>query len=68
MQYRDIARQHALLVCSQQKGKRDTFMLYDLATDAGTKINGESIVRKLIKHNDVVTFGETEFVFKRLDQ
>lgn len=63
-----ISAQHALLVYERRNERPGVFTLYDLASFAGTKINGELIVKRRLTHNDVVTVGDTSLVFKRLDR
>ena len=63
-----VRTQHALLIYDQPEGKRANFTIYDLATTTGTFVNGEQIVKRRLKHNDIVTIGEVELVFKRLDR
>lgn len=44
----------------------DSFALYDLATTNGTRVNGEAISRRTLANDDIVRFGEEQFVFKQL--
>jgi pSer/pThr/pTyr-binding forkhead associated (FHA) protein len=44
----------------------DAFILYDLATTNGTKVNDEIISRRALANDDVIGFGEERFVFKQL--
>ena len=43
------------------------YILYDLVSENGTEVNGESIVFKEIKENDEIKLGDTVLVFKKID-
>jgi hypothetical protein len=44
----------------------EKYMIYDLVTSNGTKVNGEKVMGMEIVENDRVQIGETELVFKKI--
>ncbi len=61
-----ISRQHARVRQSKDENDQDVFTLQDLATPNGTHINGEEIVKQVLKNGDKVTLGRTVLVFKQV--
>lgn len=57
-----ITEQHAKIRIEDNK-----YMLYDLVTTNGTKVNGEAVNSVEIKENDEIQIGETILVFKRVE-
>lgn len=60
---RSVSRQHAQI-------ERDDggYHVQDLDSRNGTTVNGIAIVRKRLRHNDVIRFGDVEFVFQESDE
>jgi len=58
-----VSQLHAKIRAEESE---DTFVLYDLATTNGTRVNGEAINRRALVNDDVVGFGDEKFVFKQL--
>ena len=48
------------------EGPESKFVLFDLATTNGTKVNGAPINRHELSTNETVEIGDTLFVFKEL--
>lgn len=42
------------------------YVLYDLASENGTRVGGEQVHRHQLRSGDRITFGAEEFVFKHL--
>lgn len=42
------------------------FVIHDLASRNKTWVNGQAVYHDLLKENDVITIGETSFVFKQI--
>lgn len=61
-----ISRQHAKVRVMEDDEKKKVFMLYDLATENGTLLNGEEIVREALHDGDQVLIGQTRLVFKQV--
>ncbi|MDQ3264838.1 MAG: protein kinase [Myxococcota bacterium] len=55
---RSISRRH-LELCQSDEG----VMLRDLASGNGTRVNGEDVTDRLLRHGDVVELGNTRFQF-----
>ncbi len=60
-----VSRQHAR-VKVQKEGDETEFYLFDLASTAGTTVNGESIMRCCLHDGDKIVMGRTLLVFKRV--
>ena len=43
-----------------------SYVLYDLASENGTRVGGQQVHRHELHSGDRITFGEEEFVFKHL--
>lgn len=57
-----VSKRHALIRVEENK-----FTLYDLASINGTFLNNEKISVKELNDEDEVKIGETEFVFKKIN-
>jgi hypothetical protein len=58
---RRVSRHHAEI-----RYERDQFVLYDLSSTNGVKINGVATRQPVpLRNNDVITVGSHEFVFQR---
>ncbi len=57
-----VSGSHARVRVEGEEG----FVLYDLASTNGTKVNGQSVVRHALQHDDEVEIGGTVLVFKQL--
>lgn len=53
-----VSRQHAKV-----KLEEGHFVVYDLASENGTFVNGEKVLRQVLKDKDLLRFGQTEAVF-----
>ena len=63
-----VSQQHALLTYSSNENQSPYFTIFDLASSNGVLVNGKPGVKCRLKHNDVITFGEVELIFKRFDR
>ncbi len=61
-----ISRQHAKVRVMEDDDKKKVFMLYDLATENGTLLNGKEVVREALHDGDQVLIGQTRLVFKQV--
>lgn len=61
-----ISRQHAKLRAEKGEGDEGQFFIYDLASENGTFVNGEKIVKQALEDGDEVVVGRTTLVFKRV--
>ncbi|MBN1995399.1 MAG: FHA domain-containing protein [Anaerolineae bacterium] len=62
-----ISRQHVKIrVLKNSEGEQE-FVLHDLATPNGTKLNGEEVVKHPLKDGDRIEIGRTVLVFKKVD-
>jgi len=46
------------------KYERRRFVLYDLGSTNGTRVNGEPVQRYILEDGDKITLGHTELIFK----
>lgn len=63
-----VSMHHALVVYRSGKDQSPCFTIFDLASTNGTLVNGKVCIKRRLKHNDVITFGNVELIFKRLDK
>lgn len=56
-----VSRQHAKV-----RKEDDDFVIHDLVSTNGTKVNGDDIAKHILKDGDEVALGETKLVFKRI--
>jgi hypothetical protein len=61
------SRHHAKIRCIKDKTDETSFLLHDLATSNGTKLNGTEIVKEALKDNDVIQIGRTVLIFKKVE-
>lgn len=63
-----VSRWHAKVKCeeSPEDQKQMIFVLYDMASENGSFVNGDRIYRQPLKESDLVELGQTALVFKRL--
>jgi len=61
-----ISRQHAKIRVLEGEDKKKHFVLYDLATENGTLLNGEEIDRHELQDGDEILIGHTRLVFKQV--
>ena len=64
-----VTRQHAKirLLEEEREGKKvKVFVLYDLATENGTFVNEQEIVKQPLQDGDHILIGRTQFVFKQV--
>ncbi len=63
-----VSMQHALVIYSSGKDQLPFFTIFDLASTNGILVNGKVCTKCRLKHNDAITFGNVELIFKRLDK
>ena len=61
-----VSRQHAKVRLLSGEDKQPRFVLHDLASENGTLLNGEPVIRSDLKDGDIVSIGRTELVFKQV--
>jgi len=59
-------RQHAKVRVVEGENKQKVFMLHDLATENGTFVNDEEIVKHELRDGDRIIIGRTKLVFKQI--
>jgi hypothetical protein len=59
------SRQHAKIK-TEGEGKEKAFVIYDQATENGTKVNGELVREQALKDGDEIEVGHTTMVFKKV--
>ena len=57
------SRRHALV-----RRQGEVFMVYDLGSRSGTKVDGETVVGTNLSNGDVITIGRTEIVLMQPQQ
>jgi hypothetical protein len=62
-----VSRQHAKIRVVEGEEKEKIFVLHDLATENGTFVNDEDILKHDLNDGDRVRIGETKLVFKQLE-
>ncbi len=62
-----ISRQHAKIRILKNSEGEDEFVLQDLATANGTKLNSQDIVKEVLKDNDRIEIGQTILAFKQVE-
>jgi len=58
-----VSRQHAKV-----KLEEGHFVIYDLASENGTFVNGEKVLRQVLKDKDSLRLGQTELVFMEIGE
>lgn len=61
-----VSRNHLKVRAEAGESAAPVFMLYDLATENGTKVNGEPIMRHPLTDGDEISVGQTTLVFKQI--
>ena len=59
----NVSDQHAKI---RSAGPGSPFVVHDLATTNGTKVNGQAIAQHELSSNDLLQFGDAVLVFKEL--
>ena len=62
-----VSRRHARLRVEENAEEEEQYFIYDLATENGTFVNGEQIVKQGLEDGDEILMGQTTLVFKRLE-
>lgn len=60
------SRQHAKIRTVEGEDKQKMFVLHDLATENGTFVNDEEIVKHELSDGDRILIGRTKLVFKQV--
>lgn len=61
-----VSRQHAKIRVIEGENNQKIFVLHDLATENGTFVNDEEIVKHELKDGDRILIGRTKLVFKQI--
>lgn len=61
-----VSRRQLKIRCETSEDGGLDFMLYDLATANGTKVNGTEVLKHRLADGDEVEIGQTVLVFKRV--
>lgn len=62
-----VSRQHAKIRLVKNEQGQTEFVLHDLATANGTKLNGAEILKETLTDGDRIEIGRTVLVFKKVD-
>ena len=62
-----VSRKHAKVKLDEVEKGQLQFFIQDLATENGTVVNGQKIVKHYLAENDRVTLGRATLVFKMID-
>jgi|GEM_PF-1745077 len=60
-----VSRQHAKVKIVTEEGRVE-FYLHDMASTAGTHVNGEEVSKHKLQDGDEIVVGRTHLVFKRV--
>lgn len=60
------SRQHVKIRVEEGEEKEKVYVLYDLASENGTVVNGEEVVNHNLADGDRVNIGRTKLVFKQI--
>jgi len=60
-----VSTEHAAIerAVSQDSGERKEYYIHDLGSTNGTLVNGESVDRQKLSHNDIIRIGWVNFKF-----
>lgn len=59
------SRQHAKIRVEGEKEDKH-FVIFDLATENGTSVNGEEVMKHVLEDDDRIIIGETNLAFKQV--
>lgn len=62
-----VSRQHAKVKLEEVEKGRLQFFIQDLATENGTVVNGQKVIKHYLNENDRITLGRATLVFKMID-
>ena len=62
-----VSRRHAKVKLDEPDGGRLQFFIQELATENGTVVNGEKVIKHYLVENDRITIGRATLVFKIVD-
>ena len=62
-----VSRQHARIKLEEVEKGRMQFFIQDLATENGTIVNGQKVIKHYLNENDRITLGRATLVFKMID-
>jgi pSer/pThr/pTyr-binding forkhead associated (FHA) protein len=62
-----VSRQHAKVRVVEVDEKQKVFVVHDLATENGTLVNDEEILRHDLSDGDRIQIGETKLTFKQIE-
>lgn len=62
-----VSRRHAKVKLEEIERGKLQFFIQDLATENGTVVNGEKVVKHYLSENDRITLGRAVLVFKMID-
>jgi pSer/pThr/pTyr-binding forkhead associated (FHA) protein len=63
-----VSRKHAKVKLEEVEKGRVQFFIQDLATENGTIVNGQRVIKHHLVENDRVTLGRATLVFKLVDE
>jgi pSer/pThr/pTyr-binding forkhead associated (FHA) protein len=61
-----VSRQHAKIRVVEGENDRSCFVLHDLATENGTRVDDQEIAKHELEDGDYIQLGRTELVFKQV--
>lgn len=62
-----ISRQHARVRFEQSEKGELQFFIQDLATENGTQVNGQHVIKHYLQDGDRVLIGRSTLVYKQID-
>ncbi|MCA9868334.1 MAG: FHA domain-containing protein [Anaerolineales bacterium] len=62
-----VSRQHAKVKLDEVEKGRLQFFIQDLATENGTVVNGQKVIKHYLNENDRITLGRATLIFKIID-
>lgn len=62
-----VSRRHATVKLEEIDKGRMQFFIQDLATENGTVVNGQKVIKHYLNENDRITLGRATLVFKVID-
>jgi pSer/pThr/pTyr-binding forkhead associated (FHA) protein len=63
-----VSRKHAKVKLEEVEKGSMQFFIQDLATENGTVVNGQKVVKHYLSENDRITLGRATLVFKLVDE
>jgi len=62
-----VSRRHAIVKLEENDKGRLQFFIQDMATENGTVVNGQKVIKHYLDENDRISLGRATLVFKVID-